>query len=88
MQLKSGGVAITAGRLDPRKGRQCLWFVKGDVYEWFFPEECLRQAQEDGAQPAKLALDYSRLSPQEYAQLLALIEKATPKDADVQEDGP
>jgi hypothetical protein len=48
VQLKSGGVVMTAGRFDPRKGRQCLWSVKGDIYEWLIPEECLRSAQEDG----------------------------------------
>ena len=39
---------MTAGRFDPRKGRQCLWSVKGDIYEWLIPEERLRPAQEDG----------------------------------------
>ena len=83
LQVKSGGVAMTAGILDPKRGRQCVWSVKGDLKEKFLAEEMLRLAQDDRSPiPVKLALDYSLLSPQEMATMLALIEKATPKRAE------
>jgi hypothetical protein len=75
LQLKSGGIEMTAGQFDPKKGRLCVWSVKGDQKEKYFLEEMLRLTQED----RPLALDYSLLEPHEMVQLLALIEKATPK---------
>jgi uncharacterized protein YodC (DUF2158 family) len=80
LQLKSGGVAMTAGLFDPKRGRQCVWSVKDDLKEKFLDEEMLRPVQDDRSPPpVKLALDYSLLKPHEMVQLRALIEKATPK---------
>jgi uncharacterized protein YodC (DUF2158 family) len=78
VQLKIGGAEMTAGQFDPQKGRQCLWWsAKGDLKEKFIHEGALRKAG-----PLPLEHDYSLLSPAEQAQLLALLEKATPKGAD------
>jgi uncharacterized protein YodC (DUF2158 family) len=47
VQLKTGGIAMTAGELDPKKGRRCAWSTKDDVKEKFFPDGMLRPYEED-----------------------------------------
>ena len=46
VQLKTGGIPMTAGELDEKKGRRCAWSVKDDIKEKFFAERMLRPSQE------------------------------------------
>src|ERR1019366_1175685 len=47
LQLKTGGIAMTAGEFDPKRGRRCAWSTKDDVKEKFFPDEMLQLYEED-----------------------------------------
>jgi uncharacterized protein YodC (DUF2158 family) len=47
LQLKTGGPSMTAGPLDPKKGRRCVWSVKSAVKEKFFPDEMLRPFEDE-----------------------------------------
>ena len=47
LQLRTGGIAITAGDLDPKRGRRCVWSTKDGVKEKFFSDEMLRPYEED-----------------------------------------
>lgn len=47
LQLKTGGPAMTAGPLDAKKGRRCVWPVKGEVKEKFLPDEMLKYFEEE-----------------------------------------
>jgi uncharacterized protein YodC (DUF2158 family) len=46
VELKTGGIPMTAGELDPKKGRRCAWSVKDGIKEKFLPEGMLRPSQE------------------------------------------
>jgi uncharacterized protein YodC (DUF2158 family) len=47
LQLKTGGLAMTAGALDTKKGRRCVWSVKGEMKEKFLPDEMLKHFKDD-----------------------------------------
>jgi uncharacterized protein YodC (DUF2158 family) len=47
LQLKTGGMAMTAGELNPKGERRCAWSTKEDVKVRFFPDEMLRPYEED-----------------------------------------
>jgi uncharacterized protein YodC (DUF2158 family) len=56
LQLKTGGIAMTAGELDPKRGRRCAWSTKDDVKERFFPDEMLRPYEEDRVAAIRVTL--------------------------------
>jgi uncharacterized protein YodC (DUF2158 family) len=56
LQLKTGGIAMTAGELDPKRGRRCAWSTKEDVKEKFFPDEMLRPYEEDRVAAIRVTL--------------------------------
>lgn|ERR1019366_725384 len=56
LQLKTGGIAMTAGELDPKRGRRCAWSTKEDVKEKFFPDEMLRPYEEDRTPAIRVTL--------------------------------
>ncbi len=56
LQLKTGGITMTAGELDPKRGRRCAWSTKEDVKEKFFPDEMLRPYEEDRVAAIRVTL--------------------------------
>ncbi len=47
LQLKTGGIAMTAGKLNSKGERRCAWSTKDGVKEKSFPDEMLRPYEED-----------------------------------------
>ena len=59
VQLKTGGIAMTAGELDPKGRRRCAWSTTEDVKEKFFPDEMLRTYKEDRIPAVRVSIDDS-----------------------------